>query len=370
MNYLHVFHIKFLFPDPAPSSNLISRTGWTPQARSLSKPKSYYTLSNHKLQRISEQTRRRNSLNYVSSTADSNADLIPFLYKDSLSSQPNLFNSQYQLSNSNPNMFPQNIAYIQPNAVSPFQPNIVMIPVEPLSNGPPAVSNISSPVAGNSTVSVDRERPAASQPTVPVISSGPAEQPPNRPEVIGNSSDLSAGQFDISQVGENPDELPADHVQNHEPLDAVPVNSVDESSSNLTTRANLSEAIVDAVVNSNSNVSNAVNRADDATTSNQPINLVPLVDESSQLEPIQNAGLAVLPYAYRTNFIRRFESNPVYEPKPMRMPKNLVSGRTYRSLPIDMPSMAGLYTAAAAQSGHTSENRRQLFTRFLNENYK
>ena len=338
-----------------------------PQARSLSKPKSYYTFTNHKLQRISEQARRRNSLNYASSLANSNADLMPFLYKDNLPSQPGLFNSPYQLSNSNPNVFSQNIAYIQPNSVSPYQPNILMIPAGSISNLVPAVSNISSPVASNGTGSIVPQS-AVGQ----AVSSGSAEPLINRPEAASNSSsDLSIAQFDTSQVGENPDELPQDPVQNHEPLDAIPVNSVEEISPNLTSRTNLSESSVDVAV-VNSNVSNAVSSAadDSVPISNQPVNLVPLVNEGRQLEPIQNAGLIAVPYTYRSNFIRRYGPNPVYEPKLMRMPKNLATGRTYRSLPIDMPSMAGLYTAAAALSGHTSENRRQLFTRFLNENYK
>lgn len=181
-------------------------------------------------------------------------------------------------------------------------------------------------------------------------------------------------------MGENPVELPQDHVQNHEPLDAVPVNPVDEPS-----RANLSysdpASVVDGVANVSSGgnavsnvvsdtVSNPISDAvGNATSSSQPTN--PLIEEIRPLEPFENARVIMvpgLPYSYGSNFIRRLESSPVYETRRMRVPKNLDTARVYRSLPIDMTSMAGLYTAAAAQSGHTSENRRELFARFLDEN--
>ena len=371
--------ITRLITEAAPSSNVvISRTGWTPagpSARSLTKPnRSYYSIQNNKLHRINEALRRRN----YASSSESNADLVPFLYKDNLQSQPILFNSNYQLSGSNSGqVYAQNIAYIQPNSVSPFQPNFLLVPA-----GQPAVqqlANVSAPVSANSTAV--QQSPAgqsaagqstAGQPSVasaPVISSNPIEQPASRPVsesiVTANASD-SIAQFDVSQVGENPDEIAPEHVQNHENLDAVPVNSVEDSAKVNLTYSDPSSVDVASISNLSS-ISNATT----SQISSQPTN--PLGEENRQPEPIQNARLIEIPaYVYGSNFVRRLESGPVYEPVRVRSPKNLVTSRAHRSLyrspPIDMPSMVGLYTAAAAQSGHTRENRRDLFARFLDEN--
>lgn len=337
--------------------------------------RSYYSISNQKLHRIGEATRRRN----YASSSESNADLVPFLYKDNLPSYPNLLNAQLQLNSANPgHVFAQNIAYIQPNSVSPFQPNILLLPANQQAPVVEQLVNSSAPVNANSTRSAVQQS-VAGQPSSPVSSSSPIEPLVNRPisesivAMNGSSPDSSTVQFDVSQVGENPDEIAQEHVQNHEPLDAVPVNSVEDPA-----RVNLSysdpSSITDAAgANSIRNVSNdAISNLTTSPISSQPT--ISLGEESRQLEPIQNARLIeipMLPYAYGSNFIRRLESNPVYD--PVRMPKNLVTNRAHRSLhrslPIDLPSMVGLYTAAAAQSGHTSENRRHLFARILDENY-
>lgn len=353
----------------------------------MNKPKPYFSSTNYKLRTINEHPRRGN-LNYASlPESESNVDLIPFLYRDNLSNNPSLFNTQYQLTNSNPNnVFSQNIAYIQPNSL-PFQPNILLLS-NPSANQQPSVaanqelinnqalvknqsvSNQNNSLPVNSTISQSITLP--NQLTVNQSVTGNIDQLKNKEQikpvsesivaVNDNSSDSA-----ISQISENPDEIGPETVQSHEPIDANvpvnPINSVEESANMV----NDSSIVTNASLNNNS-INNAT-----TVISNSPFNQVEKVAERQfDSQPvvaglINNEPILIYP-TYRTSLIKQLNSNPVYQMNP-KMPKSLMSNRAHRSLAVDMPSIAGLYTAAAAQSGHSSEDRRLMFTKFLNDNY-
>ena len=315
----------------------------------MSKPKSYYS---NKLRSLNE--RRSNLANLPLS--ESNVDLIPFLYKENLPNPSSLFNSHYQLTNSNPNhVFSQNIAYYQPNSLAPFQPNILLltpnhlptsIDSQPKINNQSLASNLKNNSSSISNATLQSiaipdqltvSQSVSSNLTNQLISSKHSES------IVNNSSET---QFDISQVSSNPEEIEQEHVQSHEPIDAnVPVNPIlnDESISNST-----------AIISNASSIALSERSVERPQLDNQAA--------------ITNLDPVLIYPPYTSNLIKQLTSNNQIIHLNQIKPKNLITNRSLRSLSVDMPSIANLYTAAAAQSGQSSENRRQLFARFLNDN--
>lgn len=273
-------------------------------------------------------------------------------------SQPmNLFNSQYQLTNSNPSrVFSQNIAYIQPNSVSSFQPNIVVFPLDNVEFKKKNQSLVNNQ---NLSLPIDNITLKSENQTV--------NSAVNRPVESVNGTPSNSQLFEISQIGENPTEIEAESVQNHESLDSIPVsplnNNLNESNSSL---------VVNNPISNDSPINNATESLS-TYSNNSPVNSLTMISNSStdqtekQLdsEPIidLNNSYVLNDNALRSRSIRQF--NPIFNNNQIRS-KPLNATRSHRSLVVDMPSVASYLTAAVAQSGHSNEERSIMYTRFLN----
>lgn len=298
---------------------------------------------------------KRSSLNYASPpSGESNVDLIPFLYKDNLGGQASsLFNSPYQLTNSNPgHMFSQNIAYIQPNSLAPFQPNILLLATPDQLVGSNQMRNDSQ----QSALVIEQKQ--QQNLTIPIVNGtvqSVAVQ--SNPQI---NAEVSNSTFDVSQVSDNPDELAQENVQNHEPVENVPVSAVHPIE-----ESNSSSSIDTSVANSSTAINDLINNATISISSIQAVE--PVVSQPIELKNANIVNELTLIDPFRTNLVKRLYSHPVVSFNQIR-PKNLNTNRSHRSLSIDMPSYASLITAAAAQSGHSTRDRNLMFTRFLNEN--
>lgn len=340
-NYIKLF-INFIFNliEIIPTNDIISRNGWT--TRSLTKPKSNYKPTRNELMI------NKYNLNYAN-LPESNVDIIPFLYTDKITkpTTTNLFNSQYQLTNSNPNrILNQNIAYIQPNSLAPFQPNIVLFPAASYQTPNLTFNNelkkenqssINSLLVLDENLKTNNNIANQSKP-ISEFSSITANN---------NVSSAEISQFDISQIGSNPTDIELENVQNHESLDNIPVVPVQNEIINATTENIL-----------NNNLTLSINNSTTTIVSNLPStsNL-----NTEQLEKSNSDQ----PIDFDKNYL--ISDSPIINPfMKSRQYNTKITPRSHRSLIVDMPSMATYLTAAVAQSGHSIEQRKNLYKSFLN----